>query len=253
MSILQDTESDASPQALYVVGELIIDLESRRRWLNERSTEMQRLFDRMFFRLGALADKAEWDSETLLVELGCRKRTSTHLQALTETELARCAAFFAWIRDLGREAPTSPMIMRALISTAAGMYADAGQDLGACQRAMQQTLGPDDAVAAIDLLRLGEIGGAFRGAVRALPGAAGNEARAAAATNPFARGHVPATTLDAWLTDSDSLAIEQRARLDTHISGCELCHDAADHRAVLLGVGERPPPVLATPATLMLR
>lgn len=253
MSPHSDTESDAAGQALFLVGELIVDLENRRKWLDDRSPDMYRLLDRMFFQLGALADKAEWDSGTLLTELGCRHRTSSHVEALTEEELARCAAFFAWIRDLGREAPGSASIMRATISAAAAMYADAGQDLGACQRAMQQTLGPDDECTAIDVLRLGEVGSAFGGAFRALPGKAGNEARAAASSNPFARGHLSASTLDAWLTEEPLMPIEQRARLNSHVPACKLCGGAADHRSSVLGLTARPAPVLAASAALLLR
>jgi hypothetical protein len=256
MSTSHDTESDAATQMLDIVAVLVFDPASRRAWLERHSPEMQLLFDHMFLLLGALADKADWDTETLMIELGCRRRTSSQIGSLTESELRRCTAFFAWIGDLGRKVPASPMIMRTLISAASGTYADSRQDLGACQRAMQQTLGPHDALTPMDLLWIGAVGGAFSGAMRALPGPAGNDARAAAAGSPFTQRHVPASTLDAWLRDEThprAMPVEQRARLDEHIPACEVCNDAAVHRAAVLGLRDRPAPALAEPVALLPR
>jgi len=105
----------------------------------------------------------------------------------------------------------------------------------------------------MDLVWLGATGSAFAAALRALPGSAGNDARAAAASNPFARSHLPASTLDAWLTQQPHMAIEQRVRLDDHVPACALCRDAADHRSSVLGLSGRPSPVLAVSAALLLR
>lgn len=256
MNTFQDTDSDTEPQALEIIGRLICDIEIRRQWLAPESEGMQRLFDRMFFRIGGLAETAEWDIETLLDELGCRRRTSSQLEALTESELSRCVSFFEWIAELGRTTPTSPMIMRTLISAASATYASSRQDLDACRRAMQQPLGPGESLTSLDLLRLGEVGGAFAATLRMLPGRAGNEARTTTRSNPFPIGHLPAATIDAWLcdgADTERMAIEQRARLDAHIPGCEMCSAAAEHRQAALGLRDRPAPVLSVPAQLLSR
>lgn len=255
MSILHDTEVPFVSTTLDAVGELVHDLGRRQQWLaQQHSEERQQLLDRMLMLLGALADKAAWDVAVLLVELGCRKRTGAQLQTLTEDELTRCIGFFAWIGELGRQIPSSTTTMRALVSAASALYADAGTNLDACRRAMHQTLGPDDATTADDLLWLGEVGGAFSSAAQALPGRAGDAARAARAGNPFAVGHVPASTLERWLvaSPSGSLPIEQRARLDVHVLECARCRTAATQRAEMIGLRERPLRALAEPLRLLL-
>ncbi|MGI8731400.1 MAG: hypothetical protein ACR2LK_15705 [Solirubrobacteraceae bacterium] len=224
-------------------------------WLEqEHLGERQRLFDRMLLLLGSLTGSTGWDTDVLLGQLGCRRRTSAQLESLTESDLQRCITFFEWIEDLGQHAPASRTVMRSLVSTAGSAFAGCRGEIDACRRAMQQPIGPGDPCTPSDLLKLGEIGAAFAFARRALPGRMGREARAAASGNPFPDGHVPATTLDLWLAQGEDaylLAVEQRARLDAHIPRCDRCRSAALRRAAALGLPERPAPALAQASDLL--
>jgi len=226
------------------LAELLRNHEARAKWLAECDPRTSGLYDQALRLIGGLESKSLWKVETLLNALGCNKRRETQLKNMLPEHLMECILFLEWITELATNAPADRNVNRELIRAASRMYEQVDHDLAACKSAMRTQIGHGDPLTPRALIKIGEVGTAFQIARTALPGPAGNGARALEEASPLGdipMGHIRADTLDALLrysenADAYTFSVERTVVLKKHITQCAACSEALDERASALGI-----------------
>jgi restriction endonuclease Mrr len=114
-------EEGDSPVGIDLLVDLIRDPPLRHEWLSDRDPTIAQLFSEALMLIGGLSVEAQWDNETLLDMLGCRRRSRDQLMQMSESDVKRCIAYLEAITDRDRHEPGLDGI-RALIRTAGSAY-----------------------------------------------------------------------------------------------------------------------------------